>query len=92
LNRAFHAGRVANLDAFCYFRRMRAGSLTLNAQTGLGTPAREDLHHRIRARAVDNLEKKKKGLSVDLRPLEKVESIQLEWVMGPSLGGFIGQK
>jgi hypothetical protein len=38
--RACHAGRIVNLPAFCFFRRVRAGSRTTHADTGYESPAR----------------------------------------------------
>jgi hypothetical protein len=85
LNRAVHAGRLANLDAFAYFRRMRTGSLTLSPKTGLTSPARMELHRLIRTRVWENLKKVSAGLQPDLTPLRSAEAASLEWVTGPRL-------
>ncbi len=83
--RARHAGKIVNLDRFCYFRRIREGSLITSAQTGLASPARRELDSRIRKREKENAERMAVGLQPLLEPLSSVGTIKLETMTGPSL-------
>jgi hypothetical protein len=83
--RARHVSKIVNLDRFCYFRRIRKGSLITSAETGLASPARRELDARIRRREKENAEQMAQGQPPSLVPLESVGTIRLERLTGPML-------
>ena len=85
LLRAAIVARVINVPYYCYFRSLRAGSLTTNADTGLDSPARKSLLTTLKARAYDNYAAIKEGKPLCLTPLIKEAPIKLTYVTGPGL-------
>jgi hypothetical protein len=87
LRRAGHAGTLANVPDFCYFRRIRAGSLTTAASTGMASPERRQLIATIHQRARDNVARVQAGEAVDLTPMSTAPPIELRHLSGPELQG-----
>jgi glycosyltransferase involved in cell wall biosynthesis len=85
LRRAAHAGTLANVPNFCYFRRIRAGSLTTAASTGMASPERRELITTLHQRARDNVARVAAGESPDLAPMSKAPPIELRHLSGPEL-------
>jgi glycosyltransferase involved in cell wall biosynthesis len=85
LRRAGHAATLANVPHFCYFRRIRAGSLTTAASTGMASPERRELIARLHQRARDNTAKVKSGETPDLAPMSTAPPIELRYLSGPAL-------
>ncbi|HEX5367533.1 MAG TPA: glycosyltransferase [Acidimicrobiales bacterium] len=84
--RAVHAGRVVNAPVLAYGRRRRAGSLTTDPATGLGSPSRLALHGRLHAAARARADAARRGGPVDLAPyLVAAEPPELAHVAGPAL-------
>jgi hypothetical protein len=83
--RARHTGKIVNLDRFCYFRRIREGSLITSTETGLASPARRDLDSRIRKREKENAERMAQGHAPLLEPLYSAGTIPLEHITGRAL-------
>lgn len=84
--RAAHAARIANVPAYCYYRRKRAESLTTAADTGLQSAARLDLHRTLRERAHSRRRASVEGRPVDLTPhATAVETVRLRWISGPQI-------
>ena len=82
---AMRAGRVAkvrNAQKFCYFHRLRGGALTSSPETGLGSPARNDL-----IRKVKKWYKKMAKAQPDgpWQPIEVAEPVALRHLSGPRL-------
>src|SRR2546421_544229 len=85
LRRAAFATRIVNVPNATYFRRIRAGSLTTDRETGLGSPARADLVAAVTARAARNRELRTARDRPDLRPLALRAPVALAHVRGPVL-------
>lgn len=83
--RAALAAKVVNLDRYCYFRRLRKDSLITSRETGLASPARQELDRRIKERARENTALAAQGLPLGLSPLEKGEPAVFERLWGPAL-------
>ena len=86
LRRAGHAARVVNADHFGYFRRKRAGSLTMSAQTGFTSPQRLAVQETLRERARVNAERVAAGQPPDLRPWRTAAPVELNHLLGPAPG------
>jgi hypothetical protein len=82
LRRAGHVARVVNADHVGYFRRKRAGSLTTDPSTGLGSPERRRVQEALAERARANAATR----SPDLRPWRAAPPPELRWLAGPPLG------
>ncbi len=67
LYRAVHKGLVVNIPYFCYFRNHRPHSLTTRPDTGLESPARQQVIAEIKSRSRANTERAAAGLAPQLR-------------------------
>ena len=85
LRRAMHVARGVNVPEFCYARRIRPGSLTTSATTGLQSPQRLVLWATLHARARANAELVARGLAPVLEPLAVAPPVRLTHVLGPPL-------
>ena len=85
LRRAGHAATLANVPDFCYFRRIRAGSLTTAASTGMASPERRELIATLHQRARDNVARVEAGEAPDLAPMSTAPPIELRHLSGPEL-------
>ena len=84
LRRAAHVARVVNIPQHCYFRRIRSGSLTTGAATGLDSPERKRVMEALWQRARSNAELVAVGRTPRLEPYATAEPVALEHVAGPS--------
>jgi hypothetical protein len=85
LTRAVFAGKVGNLDRYGYFRRIRKDSLVTSEKTGLGSPARKEIHAQIEAKKMENLVRVSQGLAPLLEPLKTAPPVLFEHLAGPPL-------
>ena len=85
LRRAMHVARGVNVPEFCYARRIRAGSLTTAADTGMQSPERIVLMATLHARARANAELVARGQKPVLEPLAVAPPVRLAHVLGPPL-------
>jgi len=83
--RAVFDGKVANLDRYCYFRRIRKGSLVTSEDTGMASLARREMDNQIEKRQLENLARIAKGLAPLLEPLSKTDPVKFEHLAGPAL-------
>lgn len=91
LRRAMYVARGVNVPQFCYARRIRAGSLTTAAGTGMQSPQRIVLMATLHARARANAELVAQGRSPVLEPLSLAPPIRLTHVLGPPLRKAAGR-
>lgn len=84
LHRAVHATRIVNAPHYCYFRRIRSGSLTTAAETSLGSAQRTQLHEILGARAIANARLRTIGEVPALTPYIVGPPIALAHLAGPS--------
>ncbi|MGB2709963.1 MAG: glycosyltransferase family 2 protein, partial [Conexibacter sp.] len=68
LRRAQHVAKVQNIPAYSYFRRVRQGSLTTAAETGLKSAVRQEVMEMLWERARRNAERVAIGEAPDLAP------------------------
>lgn len=87
LNRALFAGKVANLDRYAYFRRIRKNSLVTSEATGMASLARKEVDSQIEKRKAENLTRISQGFQPLLEPLRKAEPLRFEHLAGPLLAG-----
>jgi glycosyltransferase involved in cell wall biosynthesis len=85
LRRAMHVARGVNVPEICYARRIRAGSLTTAATTGMQSPERIVLMATLHARARANADLVARGQTPVLEPLAVSPPIRLHHVLGPPL-------
>lgn len=85
LTRAILAGKVANLDRYAYFRRIRKNSLSISDETGIGSLARKEVDFEIEKRKVENSVRISKGLAPLLEPLRVAKPVAFEHLAGPHL-------
>ena len=85
LTRAVWAGKVANLDRYTYFRRIRKNSLITSEETGLSSSARKEVDILIETRKAENLAKVMKGGIPNLEPIKTAENVAFEHLAGPRL-------
>lgn len=85
LQRAAHVARVVNIPHYCYFRRYRAGSVTLAPETGHGSAVREEITRLVLERALDNAGLRRAGEAPNLAPLSVAEPARLTKLLGPDL-------
>jgi hypothetical protein len=85
INRALWTDKVRNLDRYGYFRRVRKNSLTTSEDTGLGSPARQEIASRIAARKEENKILVSKGQAPNLEPLSTAKPVVLDRLAGPML-------
>lgn len=83
--RAIYAGKVANIDRYAYFRRIRGNSLVTSAETGLSSPARKEVDTEIEKKRLENEARISKGIAPLLEPLKKAEPLRFEHLAGPPL-------
>ena len=91
LRRAMHVARGVNVPEFCYARRIRAGSLTTAASTGLQSPQRIVLMATLHARAKANAELVARGQTPVLEPLSVAPLVRLKHILGPPLRRSAGR-
>ena len=87
LRRAGYVATLANVAELCYFRRIRAGSLTTSSTTGMQSPARLALMADLHARARENAEAAAEGRPTVLEPFKVAGRIRLDHIAGPALVG-----
>ncbi len=85
LRRAMHVAKGVNVAQFCYLRRIRAGSLTTSASTGMQSPQRIVLMATLHARARANAELVARGIPPVLEPLSVAPPVRLTHLVGPPL-------
>lgn len=85
LLRAALRGRIINLPTYGYFRQKRPHSLTTDAHTGLGSPARQALLQQLKRRADQNRAALRRDRPPDLTPLCQAPPIPLQHHCGPPL-------
>ncbi|HUO58155.1 MAG TPA: glycosyltransferase family 2 protein [bacterium] len=85
LSRAVWEGKVANLDRYAYFRRIRKNSLITSPATGLGSQARQELDIKIKNRMLENRERTAKGQTALLAPLVPAPLVTFDHLAGPRL-------
>lgn len=90
LHRAVHAARVVNIPQYAYYKRIRSGALTSHPDTGLLSPAREELRRRENERARAAAAKAATGRQPDLRPMCVAERVPVSYVAGPVLRSATG--
>src|SRR5439155_25211117 len=86
--RAHHAGHAVNIRRYCYFRRVREGSLWTSAETGRDSAVRRGQAAEIHARAVANAERAARGQAPKLAPLWPAGAVALAHLAGPAVGGW----
>ncbi len=85
LRRAMHVARGVNVPQFCYLRRIRTGSLTTAADTGMQSPNRFVLLATLHARARANADLVARGLPPVLEALAVAPRVRLSHACGPPL-------
>ena len=85
LRRVGFTARIVNATRFCYFQRMRAGSLTRDPVTGLGSPARLAVMADIREWVERNRPALLAGDFQSVRPYKVGPPVALEHLLGPTL-------
>jgi len=85
LMRVGYMARVVNVLRYCYFRRLRAGSLTNAPDTGLRSPAREKLMSNLKAWAESNRDLRKRGAVRPVTPFAVAGPVDLKHILGPIL-------
>ncbi len=85
LTRAVWAGKVANLNEYGYFRRIRKNSLITSEATGLASLARREVDSQIEKRKAENLARVIKGGVPSLEPLKTAAPLSFEHLAGPPL-------
>ncbi len=85
LTRAVWAGKVANLNEYAYFRRIRKNSLITSETTGLSSLARKEVDSQIEKRKAENLARVIKGGIPLLEPLKTAPPLHFEHLAGPPL-------
>ncbi len=82
--RAWHAGRVVNLPNYCYYRRVRPGSLTTRVDTGYDSMARAFEEKFTKIRALRNLDLVRAGQPPRIH-VEQKEPVGFIYHQGPRL-------
>jgi hypothetical protein len=85
LRRVGFTARIVNSTRFCYFQRVRDGSLTRAPETGMRSPAREALMADIRAWVEKNRAALIAGNTQAVRPYALASPVRLEHLFGPPL-------
>ena len=85
LRRVAFTARIVNSTCFCYFQRMRDGSLTRAAETGLGSPAREAVMADLRKWMERHRSALLAGDIQAVRPYAVAAPVRLEHLHGPTL-------
>ena len=85
LSRALFAGKVRNLDRYCYYRRIRKDSLITSETTGLASQARKEVDQQVEKRKGENLDRISKGLQPLLEPIKTAAPLRFEHLAGPAL-------
>lgn len=85
LLRAHWLGLVVNSPKYCYFRRKRPNSLTTAPETGLDSPARQQLTQALKQQAIARTQAAAQHQPLDLRPLQTAPPISLHHCWGPKL-------
>lgn len=85
LLRAQWVARIVNSSRYCYFRRKRPQSLTTAVETGLNSPARAQLTHKIKQQAIARRQADALQQPLDLSPLCVAPSVELTHLWGPLL-------
>jgi len=82
--RAWHAGQIVNLSSVCFYRRVRAGSLTTDDKTGPQSAVRSIEWTYINLRGMRNLEKARAG-QVPKVTVKQKEPVEFNYHRGPKL-------
>ena len=82
--RAWHAGRIINLPAFCLFHRIRPRSLTSGSNTGYDSPARLLEDRFMKIRGTRNLDLARRGAKPNIF-VEQKERVDFVHLRGPRL-------
>ena len=85
LRRAQYVAKVLNIPDYCYFRRIRQGSLTTAQATGLKSPERQRVMEMLWDRARRNAELVATGQDPDLTPCATQPAVGLRRLAGPAL-------
>jgi glycosyltransferase involved in cell wall biosynthesis len=83
LRRAAHVARIANSPRYCYYYRTRANSLTSDPETGIGSPARQEVWDALFGRASENAQRVAEGHPPMLGPIAVAPPIALRHLIGP---------
>jgi glycosyltransferase involved in cell wall biosynthesis len=84
LRRAAHVARIVNSPRYCYYYRMRANSLTSDSETGIGSPARQQVWDTLIERAIENARRVAEGQPPMLEPIAVAPPIALRHLSGPA--------
>ena len=90
LHRAVHVACIINIPDFAYYKRVHDGALTSRPDTGLSSPAREELRRLENERARAAAARVAAGEQPDLRPMAVARSIPLVHICGPALRASTG--
>ncbi|MEP7362522.1 MAG: glycosyltransferase family 2 protein [Acidobacteriota bacterium] len=83
--RLSHFSRIVNLPAAHYYRRMRPGSRTTSAQTGQGSPLRDQERELIFDRARRLFQSTGPEAASKFMPVAQTTPIQFRHILGPKL-------
>jgi glycosyltransferase involved in cell wall biosynthesis len=89
VRRAILTNRVVNIQEALYFRRVHNGSLTQRPDTGMTSPARQQVRQLIQARAKEQVQAYLNGLTIPLEPIKKGQLLRLKHVRGPIPAGVL---
>jgi hypothetical protein len=85
LSRAVWAGKIVNLDRYCYYRRIRKDSLITSEKTGLASAARKEVDAQIEVKKAANIALISKGFPPLLEPVKTAPMVRFEHLAGPPL-------
>jgi len=85
LMRAWYAGQIVNLPAFCLFHRIRPGSITTHVETGYESPTRLLEDRFMKILAIRNLQSSRAGLRPELFAKQFEEPVGFIHHRGPEL-------
>ncbi|HET8521821.1 MAG TPA: glycosyltransferase family A protein [Thermomicrobiales bacterium] len=89
-HRATHVARMINIPQFAYVVRNRENSLTSSADTGIGSPARNQMREIENARALENVARVAAGEPPDLTPQAVAGPVEMLHLAGPLLRSASG--
>lgn len=84
-SRAIFAGKVINLDRYCYHRRVRKDSLITSEETGLASHSRKEVDSQIEVKKAANHVLRSKGFAPLLEPIKTAPPIRFQHLTGPQL-------
>jgi hypothetical protein len=85
LTRAVWAGKVANLNRYGYYRRIRKNSMITSETTGLASPARKEVDAQIEVKKAANIVLVSQGIKPLLDPIQTAPALAFEHLAGPKL-------